>query len=74
MIIPKRWLTVLGPLSQALATFNLGMTFQRWDHGGASYFTVIVILGLGAALGSLVIIQTRQKLAATQNDHIGSRP
>jgi hypothetical protein len=74
MIIPKRWVTLLGPLSQALVAVNLGMALQRWDDGRASSLTVIAILMMVVGLAFLVIAQTRQKLAETQSDHIGSRP
>ena len=74
MNIPKRRLALLWPLSQASVAVNLGMALQRLDDGRASYFTVIAIWTSVAALALLVIAQTRQKLAATQNDQIGSRP
>ena len=74
MNTPKRWMTLLGSLSQALVAVNLGMALQRLDDGRASSFTVIAILVSVLGLALLVIAQTRQKLAATQNDHIGSRP
>jgi hypothetical protein len=73
MNIPKRWVILLGPLSQALVAVNLGMALQRLDDGRASYFTVIAIWMSVVGLAFLVIAQTRQRLAATQNDHIGSR-
>ena len=74
MNIPKRWVTLLGPLSQAVIAVNLGMALQRLDDGRASYFTMIAIWMSLVGLTFLVIAQTRQKLAATQNDHLGSRP
>lgn len=74
MNTPKRWVTLLGPLFQAVIAVNLGMALQRLDDGHASHFTVIAIWTSVVALALLVIAQTRQKLAATQNDHIGSRP
>jgi hypothetical protein len=74
MNIPKRWVTLLWPLSQASVAVNLGMALQRLDDGHASHFTAIAI-GLSVlGLALLVIAQTKQKLAATQNDHIGSHP
>ena len=74
MNTPKRWVTLLGPLFQALIAVNLGMALQRVDDGRTSYFTVVAIgmSVVGPAL--LVIAETRQKLAATQSDHVGSRP
>ncbi len=74
MNIPKRWVTLLWPLSQAVNAVILGMALQRLDDGRASYFTVIAISMSFIGLAFLLIAQTRQKLAATQNDHIGSRP
>jgi hypothetical protein len=71
MNIPKHWVTLLGPLSQALIAVNLGMALQRLDDGRASYFTLIAIWMSVVGLALLVIAQTRQKLTAT---HIGSRP
>jgi hypothetical protein len=74
MIISKRRVTLLWPLCQALVAINLGMALQRWDDGRASSLTVITILMSVVALAFLVIAQMVQKLAETQNDHIGSRP
>ena len=71
---PKRWVTLVWPLSQATVAVNLGMALQRLDDGRASYFTVIAIWTCVVALALLVIAQTVQNLAATQNDNIGSRP
>jgi lipoprotein signal peptidase len=73
MNTPKRWVTLLGPLLQALIAVNLGMALQRLDDGRAS-FTVIAISMSVIGLAFLVIAQTRQRLSAAQNDHIGSRP
>ena len=74
MIIPKRWVTLLGPLIQVLLAVNLGMALQRWDDGHASSLSLITILASVIALAFLAIAQMMQKLAATQNDHIGNRP
>jgi hypothetical protein len=74
MNIPKRWVTLLGPLFQALIAVNLGMALQRLDDGRASFLMVIAISMSVIGLAFLVIAETKQKLAATQNDHIGSRP
>ncbi len=74
MIIPKRWVTLLGPLIQVLLAVNLGMALQRWDDGRASSLTLITRLASVIALAFLAIAQMMQKLAATQNDHVGSRP
>jgi hypothetical protein len=73
MNAPKRWVTLLGPLLQALIAVNLGMALQRLDDGRASFFTVTAISMSVIGLAFLVIAQTRRKLAAAQNDHIGSR-
>jgi hypothetical protein len=43
MNTPKRSVTLLGPLLQALIAVNLGMALQRSDDGRASYFTVVAI-------------------------------
>ena len=74
MNTPKRRMTLLGPLCQALIAVNLGMALQRVDDGRASYFTVVAIGMSVVGLAFLVIAETRRKLAATQSDHIGSRP
>jgi len=74
MVITKRWMIVLEPLCQIAVAVNLGMALQRWDDGRVSHFTVIAILMNAAALVLLVIAQIKRKLAATQNDHIGSHP
>jgi hypothetical protein len=74
MNTPKRWVTLVWPLSQATVAVNLGMALQRLDDGRASYLTVIAIWTCVVGLALLVIAQTVQNLAATQNDNIGSRP
>ena len=74
MNTPKRWVALLGPLLQALIAVNLGMALQRLDDGRASFFAVTAISMSVIGLAFLVIAQTRQKLAAAQNDHIGNRP
>jgi undecaprenyl pyrophosphate phosphatase UppP len=74
MNIPKGWVTLLGPLFQTLVAVNLGMALQRLDDGRASSLTVIAISMSVVGLAFIVIAQTRQKLAGTQNDRIGSHP
>ena len=74
MNTPKRWVTLLRPLFQPLIAVNLGMALQRLDDGHTSYFTVVAIGMSVVGLAFLVIAETRRKLAATQSDHIGSRP
>jgi len=75
MNTPKRWMILLGPLSQVLISVNLGMALQRLDDGRASFFTVVAISMSIAGLAFLVIAQTRRRLAASQNGaHAGSCP
>jgi hypothetical protein len=72
MNTPKRCVTLLGPLFQGLMAVNLGMALQRLDDGRASNFTVIAISMSAVGLAFFVIAQTRQNLAATQNEHTGT--
>jgi hypothetical protein len=71
MNIPKRWVTLVWPLSQALIAVELGMALERWGDGRASSLTVITILMCVGALACLIIVQT---VLAAQKDHIGGRP
>ena len=75
MNTPKRWVILLGPLSQVLISVNLGMALQRLDDGRASFFTVVAISMSIAGLAFLVIAQTRRRLATSQRGaHAGSCP
>ena len=74
MNAPKRWVTLVWPLAQLSLAVNLGMALQRCDDGRASSLTLIVILMCVVGIAFLALAQMSLMRAATQNDHIGSRP